>query len=400
MEFPSFVSFTLESLERNGFSAYLVGGCVRDSLMGISPHDYDVTTNATPEQIQGVFSDMKTLDVGKKHGTISLVFESGDIVEVTTYRIDGEYCDSRHPENVSFTDKIELDLARRDFTVNAIAFSPTRGFVDVFSGREDIERKRIVCVGNASLRFDEDALRILRAIRFSSKLGFDIEQNTKRAIFQKKELLLNIATERINAELCSLVGGKYSSSVIAEYIDVIRVFLPEIEAINKIALEKAKNESLFVKFCVLFSNISCDLMPVLKRLKFDTKTAKGICEILAVYKENKNAAYDRIAVKKIASRLGVDLAKSYFALARCMKNDKSGDVHLCEKLLCSLVKENCCISVGQLCVDGNDIIENIDIDKRKIGKILQGLLDDVLEERTLNEKKELLCRAAELAKTL
>ena len=171
MNFPEYVSFTLERLESFGFSAYLVGGCVRDCIMGTEPHDFDITTNATPEQIEECFADIKTLDIGKKHGTITLVFDKEN-VEVTTYRIDGEYKDSRHPESVTFTDRIEDDLARRDFTMNAIAYSPKRGFVDPFFGRQDIEKRIIRCVGNAPVRFEEDALRIMRALRFASRLGF------------------------------------------------------------------------------------------------------------------------------------------------------------------------------------------------------------------------------------
>lgn len=400
MDFPLFVSFTLERLEKNSFSAYLVGGCVRDSLMGIVPHDYDVTTNALPEDILHVFSDIKTLDIGKKHGTITLVFDGGETVEVTTYRIDGTYTDSRHPECVSFTDKVELDLARRDFTVNAIAFSPSRGFVDVFSGRDDIGKKKIVCVGNPRERFDEDALRILRALRFSSKLGFFIEEKTKTAILEKRELLLNIATERINAEFCSLIDGKGASAVICEYIDVIRVFLPELEKIDEKSLEMAQNESLIVKLCVVFYELHCDLIPVLKRLKFDSKTINNICNIIGVYREYGKYEPCRISVKKIVSRLGEDLARSYFAFLRCVGCVCETYPSKHEVIFSNIISEGCCLTLRQLCIDGNDLLENVDVEQKKIGKILQTLLNDVIEEKILNEKSCLIGRAIELAKKL
>ncbi len=390
LNFPEYVAFTLDRLEKSGYSAYLVGGCVRDYIMGIEPHDFDITTNALPDEIENCFSDIKTLDIGKKHGTITLVFKNAN-VEVTTYRIDGEYKDSRHPESVIFTDRIEADLARRDFSVNAIAFSPKSGFVDPFCGREDIENKIIRCVGMPGIRFDEDALRIMRGLRFASRFGFEIDDKTSAAIHNKKDLLLNIAMERINSEFESLLQEPFCSQIISEYLDVFKVFIPWIDDVNITALCRASQFNLVVALCVLFSE-SDDLVFLrdeLKRLKIDNVTLKKIVSVMSLVSEYEGK-YGNIDIRKAVSAVGQDSAENLYRVLYCFTGN---DVYLdAVSKICVFNDTGVCMSLKQLDIKGNEIIENYNIEPSKIGKILSLLLCDVIEEKIPNKKPFLLER--------
>ena len=201
---PSDVKLMIEKLRHNGYSGYVVGGCVRDSLRGIMPHDWDLTTSAPPEEIERIFAEYQTVSVGKKYGTVAVIVE-GELYEITTYRIDGEYSDSRHPDEVRFSDRLSDDLARRDFTVNAMAYNDEDGLVDLYGGQQDLANGVIRCVGDPTQRFSEDALRILRALRFAATLGFTIEPDTSDAILRQRKLLSDIAGERIREELLKLL---------------------------------------------------------------------------------------------------------------------------------------------------------------------------------------------------
>lgn len=391
MNIPEYVRFTLDRLEENGYSAYLVGGCVRDFIMGIEVHDFDITTSASPDDIEKCFSDIKTLDVGKKHGTISLVFDK-EIVEVTTYRIDGEYKDSRHPESVTFTDKIEDDLSRRDFTMNAIAYSPKRGFVDPFNGREDISKQRIVCVGNPDFRFDEDALRILRALRFASRLGFCIEENTKRAIIEKRKLLLNIAYERINSEFLGILDGNFASCVIPEYIEVFRTVIPSLTSVDYPSIDNAKSNSISVKLCLFFSHYdnTKELEALMKKMKFDNATIKTVTSVVSLF-NNYFSKFKDNDIKRAVSKIGVDNTQILYQALYCHTNNRAHIVAL--QHLAEFVGEGACMCVSALDVKGNEIIESIGINPSMTGKILSQLLDDVIDEVIPNEKNALLERA-------
>ena len=204
---PQYAKKSLEILEKNGFEAYIVGGCVRDFLMNKTPHDFDITTNARPQDTKKCFDGYRLITNGEKHGTIAVVID-GEVVEITTYRIDGSYSDSRHPESVTFSKNLSEDLSRRDFTVNAMALDKNGEIVDLFGGRSDIENKIIRTVGNPSDRFEEDALRIMRALRFASLLGFEIDPETSEQIHKKAYLLKNISIERIRDEFMKLVCGE------------------------------------------------------------------------------------------------------------------------------------------------------------------------------------------------
>ena len=224
---PQFVRTALDRLNECGYEGYIVGGCVRDSLLGKKPHDYDVCTNCTPDKMLEVFANFRTIETGLKHGTLTVLIE-GEPVEITCYRSDGEYIGHRKPAQVTFESSLEEDLKRRDFTVNAMAYSPKEGLIDLYGGQGDLEKGIIKCVGEPEKRFDEDALRILRGLRFSSCLGFEIEEKTSKAILEQRELLKSISAERIASELKKLLCGKGARKILLDYREVIAVFIPEL----------------------------------------------------------------------------------------------------------------------------------------------------------------------------
>ena len=390
MKFPEYVSFVLDRLEDGGFNAYLVGGCVRDFLMGINPHDFDITTNATPDEIEKCFTDIKTLDIGKKHGTITIVFDD-ELVEVTTYRVDGEYKDSRHPESVTFTDRIEDDLSRRDFTMNAIAYSPKHGFVDPFSGKSDIENKIIRCVGEPHARFEEDALRIMRALRFSSRLGFEIEDKTSKAIIDKKELLLNIAMERINSEFCGILQGKNAGFVIGGFVQVFWTILPELGSVDYDDIDFAKEYGLVTKLCLFFSHFTdkTELTEIMKRMKFDNKTVKSVTDIVPLLYTDCYDFMDN-GIKHIVSKIGAENAKILYQAEYCHYKDRKWKYAL--ERLEDFILNNECMTVKQLDVKGNEI-SAIGVASSDVGNILNKLLYDVIENNINNKKHDLLNRA-------
>ncbi|MGN0687543.1 MAG: CCA tRNA nucleotidyltransferase [Oscillospiraceae bacterium] len=229
MEIPNSITAILSRLEQAGYEAYIVGGCVRDSLMGHQPHDFDITTSALPEETMQVFSDMRVIPTGLKHGTVTVLVQ-GEPIEITTYRIDGEYPDGRHPEEVQFTRSLSEDVARRDFTMNGIAYSPLRGMYDAYSGAEDIRRGLIRCIGEPDKRFGEDALRILRALRFSAVLCFDIEESTAQSLRNNRGLLARVSGERIFIELQKLLCGANAGAVLRGYPEVFAQIIPPLSA--------------------------------------------------------------------------------------------------------------------------------------------------------------------------
>ena len=224
---PAFPAALLQALNNSGFEAYLVGGCVRDSLCGRQPLDWDITTSASPDQVKKALGNYRIVDTGLKHGTVTAVCD-GQAVEITTFRVESGYSDHRHPDTVRYTLNLKEDLARRDFTINAMAYHPHTGVIDFFGGQQDLGRRQLRCVGTPSARFDEDALRILRALRFASALGFRIEPQTAAAIHQQRHLLKSIAAERIYSELTKLLCGSGVRAVLTEFVDVIGVCIPEL----------------------------------------------------------------------------------------------------------------------------------------------------------------------------
>ena len=232
MDMPKNVDTAINLLQSAGFEAYAVGGCVRDSLLGKIPNDWDITTSAKPEDMKSVFADFHCIDTGIKHGTVTVVID-GEPLEITTFRLDGEYEDNRHPKSVTFTSNLSADLGRRDFTVNAMAYSKKTGTVDLFGGQNDLKNKIIRCVGDPDRRFNEDALRILRALRFASALDFEIEEKTAQSLLKNRALLGNISEERIAKELLKLVCGKGAKRILTDFAPVLFEILPELQPMYK-----------------------------------------------------------------------------------------------------------------------------------------------------------------------
>ena len=268
IEVPAPVEYIIKRLEEYGYEAFMVGGCVRDSILGKKPHDYDICTSATPNEIIQVFSDEEIIPTGLQHGTVTILINK-ESFEVTTYRIDGNYSDNRRPDNVLFTKNLTQDLLRRDFTINAMAYNPKTGLIDLFNGIEDIKHKNISCVGSTEDRFNEDALRILRAIRFEAQLGFSANLEIISEIEKQYKRLNNISIERINSEFCKIVISKQFNIELCLYPKVFSLFIPELNDLigfeqnnpyhefdvfkhTVYAIEKCVSDDLIVRVAVLF----------------------------------------------------------------------------------------------------------------------------------------------------
>lgn len=429
---PKSVEFALSSLEQAGFEAFIVGGCVRDFLRGDTPSDYDITTSAEPEQTKEVFKNERIIETGLKHGTVTLL-KDGMPLEITTYRIDGGYTDNRRPDCVKFTKTLTEDLARRDFTVNAFAYSPKIGIVDAFGGKEDLKNKIIRSVGDADRRFNEDALRIMRAIRFASVLDFKIEDETKKSIFKNKNLLKNISAERIATELLKLLSGQNAKNVILEYVEVLEVIMPEIGKMKNfnqknphhiydvlthtaVALENTPREAalrlaMLLHDCGKPEAFSTDKNGVghfyghpeisyqrakaaLSRLKLDAATTE-LALTLIKYHDVQIEPTEK-SVKRALNKYTPDV---YFKLLEIKKadnlaqNPKYNRIDQIEKLKSiaeEIIEKSECFSVKHLAVNGNDLINSGVPKGKEIGKNLEFLLDAVISGKVENEKNALL----------
>ena len=293
LNIPSYVLTAISILESNGFQAYLAGGCVRDSIMNINPNDYDIATNAVPSQIKSMFKDYKLILTGEKHGTVAVLI-TGNIIEITSYRLENGYTDGRHPDSVEFTSSLAEDLRRRDFTINAMAYGINDGLIDLYNGLDDIKNKIIRTVEAPEKRFKEDALRIMRGLRFSSRLGFAIDTDTSTAIHALSDQLKNVSLERIRDEFVQIICGQNAGEVMMSYRDVISVFIPEIipcfdfnqyspyhkydvweHTVNAVA--KAKNKEN-IKLAMFFHDIAkpeCFVMDSSKRGHFKGHAKKS-----------------------------------------------------------------------------------------------------------------------------
>ncbi len=397
LKIPKSAAAVIDTLTVNGYEAYAVGGCVRDALLGREPNDWDVTTSAHPEVIMQIFSEREgfhAIPTGIVHGTVTVVC-GGEPVEVTTYRIDGEYSDSRHPDSVEFTDKLTLDLARRDFSVNAMAYSPTRGLVDAYGGARDLEARIIRCVGDARERFSEDALRIMRALRFASQLGFDIEKDTADAARELVGLLDNIAKERITAELSKLLLGGDAARVMRAHVSILLHILPMLDedAILRASerISRAFDASLPLYLAALLADASSDAVcEFFSRLRFDNKTVRATKSILA-YKNS--TICDKIAVKHLCRDVGADVARDVIALKCAMgENTKAATAYLDEILY---VGE--CYSIAQLNIDGRELL-SLGYEPITLGKTLDALLEAVISGKLKNNKNDLRNAACRILK--
>lgn len=433
MNIPSKCKMIFETLKVNGFECFAVGGCVRDSIMGQSPHDWDFTTNALPDDICRCFSQYTTIDIGRDFGTICVVIDS-EPFEITTYRCDGVYSDSRHPDNVTFTRNLTDDLARRDFTINSIAYSPDIGFVDPYGGIKDITEGIIKCTGIPSERFSEDALRILRAVRFSARFGFKIEGDTASAIHNLKDNLKAVHPQRIRKELTGLLMGEDVSSVISEFRDVLAVIIPEIEPMFRTqqnnphhsydvwnhtvkALENTPFDEL-VRFAVFFHDIgkpsakSTDskgidhflkhqiisarlTAGILRRFGFSNKFINDVCLLVKYHDERfRNGESD---IKRVLSIIGEDL---FFKLMDVTYADVSAQsdyqreykLNLLSKTVKqakAIIARGDCYTLSTLAVKGNDLIK-MGFKGKAISNTLNVLLRLVIKGKIENTKESLL----------
>ncbi len=390
---PQYILNVLNVLYKNGYEGYLVGGCVRDYLMGIEPHDFDLTTNALPEEIMACFSDMKIIETGLKHGTVTVVSD-GENVEITTYRIDGKYLDNRHPENVLFTRNIHEDLSRRDFTSNAIAYSPKDGYIDIFGGMDDIKNKIIRCVGCPDKRFNEDGLRLMRAIRFSSVLGFKIDETTSKSIHLNIQLLKNISAERIYSELKKLITGDNAAYILREYFDLIKAVFPilskyETQYMNNINYLHLLPKDHIVRFTALFYNMNTDdVKASLRLLKPDNYMYSNVNILLDYVKSDIKT--DEISVKYIMNKLN----EENICKLSCFKKivfpgfDSEGFLNMYKYLK----DTDACVSIKQLKITGRDILSLGITNGPKIGDILDLLLTEVMENLLENNHAALIER--------
>lgn len=414
IDIPQDAATIIKIFEQNGYEAYVVGGCVRDSILGRKPEDWDITTSAKPDEIKGLFS--KTIDTGIQHGTVTIRM-GGCSYETTTFRIDGEYEDNRHPKNVEFTSLLSEDLRRRDFTINAMAYSPEKGLIDMFNGIDDLNNKIIRCVGNPHERFSEDALRTLRAVRFAGQLGFDIEKNTYDAISDIAPNIENISAERIRVEITKLIMSDGPDRLItAKEAGLTKVFLPEwdeiidgqgageriiksVNAVNGLSRNMDEKERKILAFSVLLSETG-NSKEIMKRLKFDNYS------ISMVERLTKYCTYDfdisKIELRKFISKAGLDIMELLYILREAyymgFGNDYAGYMmeidNMSKQYFHEIIEDNDPLTIGDLKITGNDLIESGIPKGKMVGCILNSLLDAVLEKPELNHRNWLVKKSA------
>ncbi len=372
MKLPNGAVYILNRLEEAGFCAYVVGGCVRDALMGKVPSDYDICTSATPVEMKRVFAGERLIETGLQHGTLTVLYDNIPY-EVTTFRVDGDYADHRRPDSVTFVRSLREDQARRDFTVNAMAYNPKEGLQDAFEGREDIERKIIRAVGEPTNRFTEDALRILRALRFASVCGFSVGKDTAQAARSLKDSLSYVAKERITAEFVKLMCGITAEEIIRQFPDILSVILPEIsfsaDALNELPKDFA------VRFAYLLKQNE-NIEKVFSSLRLSREQETAVRELWGARKESEPQTIPE--ARKLLCRMGDARAMQLKAMLKWKT-----------ALPEQVIKDNDCRSIKQLAVTGNDLLA-LGITGKKVGETLLRLLNLVMEDRLTNEKSELL----------
>lgn len=430
---PEKVHTIITTLQQNGYEAYAVGGCVRDSILGRKPGDWDITTSAMPEETKALFE--KTFDTGIEHGTVTVLLDKEGF-EVTTYRIDGKYEDSRHPKEVTFTRSLKEDLLRRDFTINAMAYNETDGLVDIFGGIEDLEKKVIRCVGDAKARFSEDALRILRGVRFAAQLGFEIEEDTRKGMSELAPTLKNISAERIQVELVKMLVSKRPELLRDAYeLGITAIFLPEFDRLMETeqetphhmysvgehtihTLENVRADKV-LRLTMLLHDMGKPALKtmdengvahfkkhafeseiiakkVLKRLKFDNDTLNKVTK-LVLYHDYRMPATAK-NVRRAMNKIGEELFPYYMEVRRAdvlsqsmyQREEKIQNLGEIEEIFAQIVEEGQCVSLKTLAVTGKDLIAAGMKPGKEIGEKLNELLEIVIENPELNKKSELL----------
>ena len=450
---PNAVKYIMTSLEKHGFEAFIVGGCVRDMVMEKEPTDWDICTSALPNQTKEIFSEHKIIETGLKHGTITLILNSSfdrkdakntstlsnnttknNHFEITTYRSDGLYKDFRHPESIEFVKDIKTDLSRRDFTINALAFNPNTGIIDHFEGVNDILNHKIKCVGNADERFQEDALRILRALRFASVFDFHIENETKNAIIKHKGLLQNISMERIAIELNKLLLGDGVGRIIYDYFSVFEEIIPEMSQMKGFDQKNPYHrydalthtvksidfapKDIYIRLTMLFHDIGKPIcfteengrghfyghpevsekiaFKTLSRLKYDTNTIKIVSELILYH--NDEILPNKKNIKKWLNKIGEERFRQLLAVkkadtlahSKIERDQKLASQEAVLHILNEIIQQEQCFSLKDLAVNGKDLIELGLPEGAEIGKVLNQLLEMVIEEKIENKKKVLL----------
>lgn len=384
---PKEIHLVLSRLHEAGYDAYAVGGCIRDSLLGREPNDWDVTTSALPEDTLAVFRDLRTIPTGLQHGTVTVLVNKTP-VEITTFRVDGEYTDSRHPESVTFSGRIEDDLSRRDFTINALAWNERSGVIDCFDGLKDLERKVIRAVGEPQKRFEEDALRILRGYRFAAQISFEIEKNTRKALISEAFRLKNISRERISSEFCRLIAAKGAVKVlrmldedgIFPYIlPAASVVLPPLAPLE--TLPPAMEDRLGYFF---YGSDAVTCRAQLNTLRLSNKQVSDI-ETLADLAGRITEDASPYAARKLLSHYG-DLTLRALAVAAAHgKNTKA----LSLEVIAAQTRKDC-VSLKDLAIGGRDLIAAGLAKGSAIGVLLGILLDEVLRDPAQNTRETLL----------
>lgn len=379
---PEYVRTALDRLYQNGEEAYIVGGSLRDMLLGATPHDFDVASSAEPLRVCEIFSDMRVIKTGLAHGTVTLISQ-GMPIEITTFRVDGEYLDMRRPESVSFTRNIEDDLSRRDFTVNAMAFDGKERLIDLFGGKEDLNNKIIRTVGNPYERFSEDALRIMRAFRFSAQLGFEIEEKTLLAAQDLAERLSLIAKERILSEFIRLICSPYPEKPLKQMRScgilsyIFENYTPSDRAIELLSNNLNNSNDETTRLATFFSDTYGEIArKELISIKASGKQ-RSSCYIVDAAKLNYSVRAD---YTKLRSKLGND-AKIALRLSVLLGNSPQSSL--------SLLDDNTPCSISELAIGGNDLID-LGYSGREIGKTLARLLDEVIKNPSLNTREALL----------
>ena len=435
IKMPKGAKYIIDTLSDAGFDAYAVGGCVRDCLMGRAPTDWDITTQASPEDIKAIFSGRKMIDIGERHGTIA-VSADGKYYEVTTYRIDGSYGDGRRPDSVSFTDVLQEDLQRRDFTINAMAYNDAVGLVDYFGGESDIKQGVIRCVGDAALRFSEDYLRIMRAYRFAAVLGFGLTSDVRFAALQMRDNLHNIAVERVQTEFVKMITTNNFDCIKMFFDDCGPAIFPEIVRLSGVAQNNSYHchdvyDHTFAAFAHIAPEAAMRLAALyhdagkyftkttdangtdhfyghakesfkiaetaLKKWRFDNATINRALNIIKYH--DINAGNDRMAVKKTLNRLGEGLLRDILdfqiadnlAKTQLAKDVKLKEVYRAKKMLDEIIASEEPVHVSKLAVGGKDIMEVLGIGpSAAIGEYLGLLMDRVLEKPELNNYDSLV----------
>ena len=427
------VTLAMEKLEDAGFEAYLVGGSLRDILMGREVHDFDITSSAKPEEVMEVFSDFKVIPTGLKHGTVTVLVED-EPLEITTFRSESGYSDGRHPDSVSFAKSVEDDLGRRDFTMNAMACRINGELFDLFGGQKDIADKLVRTVGNAKERFSEDGLRILRAIRFAAVLGFEVEAGTKDAIHQMGYMIEKVSEERIVSEFNKIMLSEKPSTYLREYKDIICIFIPELEAcigfdqknhhhvydVFEHTLRVVDNmpPKLSLRLAALFHDISKPFCfeigsdgeghfyghasksaemaeNILRRLKYDNVTITDVCQLVK-YHDHQVENNDKI-IKRMLRRLG---EKGFFDLLDLKRADNLGQseefryrqdiLQELENSARRILDEKACFSIKDMAINGSDLIKLGMMQGPEIGEVLEMLLDKVISGEIKNDRQELI----------